>query len=74
MPRRGTNGDDARVRARREFNRLYRARRLAAEAAGLPFVTYNAAMAMVAAEMRAGQLGLDQVDIEQLFDRATVIS
>jgi hypothetical protein len=68
MSRRGTNGD-ARIRARRAFNKTYRERRLAAEAAGEPFITYNEAMAMVAAEMRAGQIGLDQVDVERLFDR-----
>ena len=72
MPRRGTNGDDARVRARRAFNRLYRAHRLAAEAAGLPFPTYNEMVQLLTVEMRErGQVSLDRTDVEQIFDRMT---
>jgi hypothetical protein len=53
------------VRARREFNKLYRKRRLAAEAAGTTFLTYNEAVALVAAEVRAR----GQCDVEAFFDQ-----
>jgi len=50
---------------RREFNKLYRKRRLAADAAGQSFPTFNEAVALVAAEVRER----GQCDVEQLFDR-----
>jgi hypothetical protein len=50
---------------RREFNKLYRKRRLAAEAAGQSFPTFNEAVAMASAEVRER----GRCDVEQMFDR-----
>jgi hypothetical protein len=56
---------DSRTLARREFNKLYRKRRLAAEAAGQAFITYNEAVALASAEVRER----GRCDVDQLFDR-----
>jgi hypothetical protein len=56
--------------ARREFNKLYRARRLAAEAVGQNFLTYNEAVELLALQMREqGHVSIEQIDVELLFDR-----
>jgi hypothetical protein len=61
---------DSRTLARREFNKLYRNRRLAAEAAGQNFLTYNEAVEQLALQMREqGHVNIEQIDVELLFDR-----